>query len=60
MSDDRTQGLTEMHDAGSPKIAQEIESFGVYGMPPIAVGYGAVDKVKNPKEIVMFLIYPRS
>ena len=56
MGDDRTQVLTEIHDAGSLTIAQDEESYGVAKCPWKGVGYCAVDEVRSMEEIEMSLI----
>ena len=56
MGDDGAMVLSEMHDAGSLKLAQDEESCVVYGMPRKAVECGAVDEVLNLEEIVRRLI----
>lgn len=45
MGKDGAQGLAEMRKAGSFNIAQNEETCVVYGMPKVAVEYGAIDKV---------------
>lgn len=45
MGDDGARGLKEMHDKGSPTIAQNEESSIVFGMPRQAIELGAVDRV---------------
>ncbi|MFO7324128.1 MAG: chemotaxis response regulator protein-glutamate methylesterase [Pseudomonadota bacterium] len=45
MGRDGAQGLKEMHEAGSPTLAQDEDSSVVWGMPRAAVECGAVDEV---------------
>ncbi len=45
MGDDGARGLKEMHDKGSPTIAQNEESSIVFGMPRQAIELGATDRV---------------
>ncbi|TAN51241.1 MAG: chemotaxis response regulator protein-glutamate methylesterase [Methylococcaceae bacterium] len=45
MGDDGVKGMLEMHQAGSPTVAQDEASCVVYGMPKEAVKAGAVDQV---------------
>jgi two-component system chemotaxis response regulator CheB len=45
MGDDGAQGLKEMHEAGSPTIAQDEQTSVVWGMPGQAVKLGGVDKI---------------
>ena len=45
MGDDGARGMKEMHDTGSPTIAQDEESCVVFGMPNEAIKRGGVDKV---------------
>lgn len=45
MGDDGARGLKEMHEAGSPTIAQDEQSSVVWGMPGQAVKIGGVDKI---------------
>lgn len=45
MGDDGARGLKEMHDVGSPTIAQDEKSSVVWGMPGEAVKHGGVDHV---------------
>jgi len=45
MGDDGARGLKEMHDAGSPTIAQDEKSSVVWGMPGEAVKMGGVDSI---------------
>jgi two-component system chemotaxis response regulator CheB len=45
MGKDGALGLKEMHDAGSPTIAQDEATSVVWGMPGSAVEVGAVDDV---------------
>lgn len=44
MAKDGAQGLVEMKKAGSFNIAQDEESSVVFGMPKVAIEYGAIDK----------------
>lgn len=44
MGDDGARGMLEMHECGSPTIAQNEETCIVYGMPKEAVKLGAVDE----------------
>jgi two-component system chemotaxis response regulator CheB len=45
MGDDGARGLKEMHEAGSPTIAQDERTSVVWGMPGQAVKLGGVDKI---------------
>lgn len=45
MGKDGAQGLVEMKKAGSYNIAQNEETCIVFGMPKVAIEYGAIDKV---------------
>jgi two-component system chemotaxis response regulator CheB len=45
MGDDGARGLLEMHEQGSPTIAQDEASCVVYGMPKEAVKLGAADDI---------------
>ncbi len=45
MGDDGAKGLKEMHEAGSPTIAQDEQTSVVWGMPGQAVKLGGVDKI---------------
>jgi two-component system chemotaxis response regulator CheB len=45
MGDDGARGLLEMHDEGSPTIAQDEASCVVYGMPKKASKFGAADDI---------------
>ncbi|MBF0266176.1 MAG: chemotaxis response regulator protein-glutamate methylesterase [Gammaproteobacteria bacterium] len=45
MGDDGAKGMKEMHDVGSPCIAQDENSSVVWGMPGAAVKEGGVDHV---------------
>jgi two-component system chemotaxis response regulator CheB len=45
MGDDGARGLKEMHDAGSPTIAQDEKTSVVWGMPGEAVKMGGVDSI---------------
>lgn len=45
MGDDGARGLRDMHEEGSPTIAQDEPSCVVYGMPKEAVKLGAVDDI---------------
>jgi len=58
MGDDGAKGLKEMHDLGSPTIAQDEATSIVYGMPKEAVKLNAVDKSlpldKIPEEIMHY------
>lgn len=58
MGDDGAKGLKEMHEVGSPTIAQDEATSIVYGMPKEAVKLNAVDKSlplgKIPAEIMHY------
>ncbi len=45
MGADGAEGMKEMHDAGSPTIAQDENTSVVWGMPGAAVKLGAVDHI---------------
>jgi two-component system chemotaxis response regulator CheB len=45
MGEDGAKGLKEMHDRGSPTLAQDEATSAVYGMPKVAAELGAVDRV---------------
>ncbi len=45
MGDDGARGLLEMHDNGSPTLAQDEKTSVVWGMPGEAVAQGGVDHV---------------
>ncbi len=45
MGDDGARGLKEMHDAGSPTMAQDEKTSVVWGMPGEAVKMGGVDSI---------------
>jgi len=45
MGDDGARGMKEMHDAGSPAIAQDEKTSVVWGMPGEAVKHGGVDHI---------------
>ncbi len=45
MGEDGARGLKEMHDRGSPTIAQDEQSSIVFGMPRQAIALGAADLV---------------
>lgn len=47
MGKDGAQGLVEMRKAGSFNIAQDEDSCVVFGMPKVAIEYGAIDKTMN-------------
>lgn len=55
MGNDGAEGMKEMHEAGSPTIAQDEKSSVVWGMPGEAVKLGCVDQVlsllKIPRQI---------
>ncbi len=51
MGKDGAQGLAEMRKAGSFNIAQNEETCVVYGMPKVAIEYGAIDKILPLDEI---------
>lgn len=46
MGDDGAVGLKEMHDIGSPTVAQNEKSCVVFGMPKEAINLGAADHVQ--------------
>jgi len=56
MGDDGAKGMKEMHDVGSPCIAQDENTSVVWGMPGAAVKEGGVDHVlpldKIPEKIM--------
>jgi two-component system chemotaxis response regulator CheB len=45
MGDDGAKGMLEMKQAGSFNLAQDEESFIVFGMPAEAIKLGGVDRV---------------
>lgn len=45
MGDDGARGIKEMHEAGSPTLAQDEQTSVVWGMPGQAVKLGGIDKV---------------
>ncbi len=45
MGDDGARGMKEMHDQGSPTIAQDEKTSVVWGMPGEAVKHGGVDHI---------------
>lgn len=51
MGDDGARGLKEMHDKGSPTIAQNEQSSIVFGMPRQAIELGAVDRILSLEDI---------
>lgn len=51
MGKDGAQGLVEMKKAGSYNIAQNEETCIVFGMPKVAIEYGAIDKVLPLEDI---------
>lgn len=51
MGDDGARGLKEMHEAGSPTIAQNEETCVVFGMPREAIKLGGVDRVMGLQDI---------
>ena len=62
MGDDGAQGLAEMHDRGSPTIAQDEASSVVWGMPGEAVKTGKVDDVLPLEQVaarIMALVRKR-
>lgn len=58
MGDDGARGLKEMHDVGSPTVAQDEASCVVFGMPKEAIALGAADKIMSlgniPVEIMRY------
>ncbi len=55
MGTDGAQGMLELKGAGIRTIAQDEDSCTVFGMPAEAIKLGAVDSVKNVKEITDYL-----
>lgn len=51
MGDDGARGMSEMHEAGSPTIAQDEKTSVIWGMPGEAVKLGGVDHVLPLKNI---------
>ncbi len=45
MGDDGARGMKEMHDQGSPTVAQDEKTSVVWGMPGEAVKHGGVDHI---------------
>ncbi len=45
MGDDGARGMLEMHDCGSPTVAQDEKTSVVWGMPGEAVNQGGVDHI---------------
>ena len=56
MGDDGARGIQEMHDMGSPTIAQNEATCVVYGMPKEAVKLGAIDKEVALKMIPSLIV----
>lgn len=56
MGKDGAQGLVEMKKAGSYNIAQNEETCIVFGMPKVAIEYGAIDKVLPLEDIAREII----
>lgn len=58
MGDDGARGLKEMHDVGSPTVAQDEASCVVFGMPKEAIALGAASKIMSlgdiPAEIMRY------
>ena len=51
MGNDGAAGMHEMHEAGSPTVAQDEKSSVVWGMPGEAVKLGCVDSVLSLNNI---------
>ncbi len=56
MGNDGARGMKEMHDTGSPTIAQDEKSSVVWGMPGEAVKHGGVDHVLQLEKITEKLL----
>ena len=56
MGNDGALGMKEMHDTGSPTIAQDENSSVVWGMPGEAVKHGGVDHVLQLEKITEKLL----
>lgn len=56
MGDDGARGMKEMHETGSPTIAQDEKSSVVWGMPGEAVKHGGVDHVLSLEHIAEKLL----
>ncbi len=55
MGNDGAHELKRMRDLGGITIAQNQESFVVFGMPKVAIELDAAKYILNPKEIVATL-----
>lgn len=56
MGDDGARGMKEMHDMGSPTIAQDEKTSVVWGMPGEAVKHGGVDHILPLDQIAAKLL----
>jgi len=56
MGDDGAKGMDEMHDTGSPTIAQDEKSSVVWGMPGEAVKLGCVDYVAPLASVAQMIL----
>lgn len=56
MGDDGARGMKEMHETGSPTIAQDEKSSVVWGMPGEAVKHGGVDHILSLEKIANKLL----
>ncbi len=56
MGDDGARGMKEMHDMGSPTIAQDEKTSVVWGMPGAAVKHGGVDDILPLEQIAEKLL----
>lgn len=56
MGDDGALGMKEMHEVGSPTIAQDEKSSVVWGMPGEAVKHGGVDHILSLEHIAEKLL----
>jgi two-component system chemotaxis response regulator CheB len=57
MGDDGAHGLKEMHDIGSPTVAQDEASCVVFGMPKEAIALGAADRVMPLSSIAAAIMH---
>ena len=55
MGNDGAKGMKEMHEAGSPTIAQDEKTSVVWGMPGEAVKLGCVDTIAPLNKIAAII-----
>ncbi len=60
MGDDGAKGLLDMRNAGALTIAQDEASSVVFGMPKVAIGLDAVDKILSLEQISSLLATPNT